>query len=815
MNDDWLTLLNSLSPEQRRAMEFLYSHLPDSDLDCYPPELFLRFADHALMLRESCPWCTELDEDIFNHYVLFPRVNDEDLTFHRRIFCDALWSRIIDLKTIEERVLEVNRWCHETASYEAQDDRTASPLTVFRNGSGRCGEESAFLVSALRSVGIPARQVYVPRWAHCDDNHAWAEALCGGTWCFLGACEPEPVLDLGWFNNASSQAILVHSRLFGEGSSPLHGELISRDGGACWYNQTMRYARVQTCTFHVTLGGACQPKANIYIQVLNESGFHTIASLTSDENGCAGIKLGMGTVHVLAVFKDFEAESDFSGGELFLNLTPVKRQNTDWTEFDFHAPKTEPINSVLLDEQQRACRAYVLAKGNAIRQARTAAFLKGHSTDEQCSDLIQAAKGNAGVISGFLKRDDNPLRETLLRTLTDKDMRDVTEEVLESHLKNASSRKTFPPEIYSHYVLCPRIGLEPLTPWRSELLSAMTEKEQAQWRKNPSLLWDFLKQRADLKPKRTYSGLLWTPYEAWSSGRCDEKSLRILYVAVLRTLGIPARLRPLDGAPELWQNGAFRPVQDEKTGTLHITYEGDSPLIYRQNWTLSLRTDTGWFILTLPNGEDTFTLPAGQYRIITSVRLPNGNQFAARREFTIDEGESQTIPMYFRPYALEDMLCCKDMPVMSAVSLNGEQIPDVCRQTGNAALLLWLDEGGEPTEHVLNELTSMLDDLSALPLDIVILLPSRSSLKHPTISSLSERRSVTILFDDWSYDLEHTARLLTCDPSSPPLAVVCTGKGQAVYGVSGYHVGSVELLTRISAYVCGLKDNKGRDKSHE
>ena len=33
-------------------------------------------------------------------------------------------------------------------------------------------EESAFLVSALRSVGIPARQVYVPRWSHCGDNHA-------------------------------------------------------------------------------------------------------------------------------------------------------------------------------------------------------------------------------------------------------------------------------------------------------------------------------------------------------------------------------------------------------------------------------------------------------------------------------------------------------------------------------------------------------------------------------------------------------------------------------------------------------------------
>ena len=55
-------------------------------------------------------------------------------------------------------------------------------------------------VAALRSVGIPARQVYTPRWAHTDDNHAWVEAWVNGKWYFLGACEPEPVLNLGWFN---------------------------------------------------------------------------------------------------------------------------------------------------------------------------------------------------------------------------------------------------------------------------------------------------------------------------------------------------------------------------------------------------------------------------------------------------------------------------------------------------------------------------------------------------------------------------------------------------------------------------------------
>ncbi len=69
-------------------------------------------------------------------------------------------------------------------------------LFTIRSAYGRCGEQSTFTVAALRAIGIPARQVYTPRWAHTDDNHAWVEAWADGTWYFLGACEPEAVLNL-------------------------------------------------------------------------------------------------------------------------------------------------------------------------------------------------------------------------------------------------------------------------------------------------------------------------------------------------------------------------------------------------------------------------------------------------------------------------------------------------------------------------------------------------------------------------------------------------------------------------------------------
>ncbi len=84
-----------------------------------------------------------------------------------------------------QAILEVNHWCHEKATYTATDPRTASPLTVVRSARGRCGEESALLVAALRSLCLPARRVYTPRWSHTDSNHAWVEAWAGGRWHFF------------------------------------------------------------------------------------------------------------------------------------------------------------------------------------------------------------------------------------------------------------------------------------------------------------------------------------------------------------------------------------------------------------------------------------------------------------------------------------------------------------------------------------------------------------------------------------------------------------------------------------------------------
>ena len=208
-----------MTRQEREAMMFLYAYMPVGDMTDYPGDFYLENVRSALATRREMPWGDIVSDELFRHFVLPVRVNNENLDDSRRVFHDQLAPRVEGLP-MYDAILEVNHWCHEKANYQPSDARTSSPLATVRTAHGRCGEESTLLVAALRSVGIPARQVYTPRWAHTDDNHAWVEAWADGRWHFLGACEPEPVLDLGWFNAPASRGMLMHTKVFGYYDGP-------------------------------------------------------------------------------------------------------------------------------------------------------------------------------------------------------------------------------------------------------------------------------------------------------------------------------------------------------------------------------------------------------------------------------------------------------------------------------------------------------------------------------------------------------------------------------------------------------------------
>ena len=288
-----------MTPQERDAMTFLYAYMPVGDITDYLGDFYLENVRCALSVRQEMPWGRSVSDELFRHFVLPVRVNNECLDDSRRVFHDELKPRVEGL-SMYDAILEVNHWCHEKANYQPSDARTSSPLATVRTAYGRCGEESTLLVAALRSVGIPARQVYTPRWAHTDDNHAWVEAWADGRWHFLGACEPEPVLDLGWVNAPASRGMLMHTKVFGyyDGSE----EVMKTTANYTEINVISNYAACAPLTVTVTdTAGSPVEGATVEFKLYNYAEFYTVSRKTTNHHRPATQKYKLNEILITAV----------------------------------------------------------------------------------------------------------------------------------------------------------------------------------------------------------------------------------------------------------------------------------------------------------------------------------------------------------------------------------------------------------------------------------------------------------------------------------------------------------------------------------
>ena len=475
-------LLRSCTAEEAKYLRFVFATMPLSDFVDYDLTLFLRTVRHALQVRGEFPWCNPLPEHLFLTGVLYPRINTEELSDCRGLFYEKLKDRVKRL-SLTDAVLEVNRWCAEEVTYRSTDERTASALSVYRRGYGRCGEESTFAVNALRSVGICARQVYAPWWSHCDDNHAWVEVFDGAEWHYLGACEPEPELDRGWFTGAASRAMMIHSRTFAPGSKEeifclfpnTEPANLWTEHGVVYEAVTDRYAETAEVEIAVTdQSGKPVAGAEVTFSLLNMARFLQIAALRSDRDGTAKLRLGLGSVRVSAQHDGRTAEALFNVKET-RRITLILREGereTGWQDFEFFAPTgAMGYPAPLSHECQRQRREWLSAAGKLRKQ--------------------KMARLEAQEKPALSKQE-----QQIFKTLTEKDKAGVLpQSVLEDSLTAFRWEQDLPQNVFEPALLCPRIGLEPLRPWREELSALFSPAEREALRAEPETLWAWVDKR--------------------------------------------------------------------------------------------------------------------------------------------------------------------------------------------------------------------------------------------------------------------------------------------------------------------------------
>ncbi len=747
-----------INKQEMEALRFLYAYMPLADVTDYPIEFHLENVRATFEAREQMPWGQKVPELLFNHFVLPLRVNNEALDMSRPVFFKELKERVKGM-TMEEAILEVNHWCHEHVTYQPSDARTLSPLACMNTAIGRCGEESTFTVAALRSVGIPARQVYTPRWAHTDDNHAWVEAWADGKWHFMGACEPEAVLDLGWFNAPASRALLMHTRAFGDYKGP--EEVMSRTRNFTEINLIGNYAATASTQVQV-LDKAGRPVkgARVEFRIYNYGEFYPAATKYTDNQGKASLTAGKGDMLVWASKDGWYGYRKVSFGkdskiDVTLNKSNSLKSGPTYETFDIVPPVEKAVMPKVSPEMAAANKAR-FAREDSIRKAYEATFVNAEKARDLCpaaADFLVKSRGNWRTILEFINNHADNMDRVIgiLKGMNDKDMRDVPMAILEDAF-NARSNQ-----------LAQRVEYEMITsPFKVALQDAFDATTAARFRNDPSQLVAWVRDNITIKPEENALHIAQTPMGVWRSRVADGRGRDIFFVDLARSLDIEARMDPVTGKVQYrnggdWQDVNFEAVkqQNAQTGTLKLRYI-QTPVLddpkYYHHFTLSRILDDGTTqLLNYDEGDsgleegsswsntfqDGATLDAGTYMLTSGTRAASGKVLVANRIFNINPGETTSINLTMRQ---------SDDIVAVIGSFNSEskfQLLDnemkpvagdavsILSQTGRGYFIVGvLGVGQEPTNHAMRDIAQVKAALDKWGLPMVLLFESEPDAQH-------------------------------------------------------------------------------------
>lgn len=808
--------------EETEALQFLYAYSPLCDLADYDGGFFLKQVKSSFEARDYFSWGKDIPEDIFRHFVLPFRVNNENPDSARQVFFSELKERISHLD-MEEASLEVNHWCHEKVNYHPADIRTSGPLATVKTAYGRCGEESTFTVSALRSVSIPARQVYTPRWAHSDDNHAWVEVWINGKWEFLGACEPASRLNEAWFTEPAKRAMMVHTKAFGKYIS--EGEILFENENYSIINTLSKYADTKKINVIVNdINGNPVSDARVNFGLFNYNEFYPIASLMTSESGKVSLTTGKGSLMLEAVKGDLRVTE-------FIRTDSLK---TYILRLDSFIPPSEPVfyhhlppieaTPSLVNTVGLAENNIRLLKEDSIRNAYVEGFISKDKTDSLAqnygldknifSSLMKQSRGNWKSILSFVentKEEQLSLIIPLLEVISKKDLRDVNAEILNENLEAfakefGSSPKDNSAFLYK-YILNPRIKNEMLTNYKTILNDNFSWllKENPEKRIEEVIKW--IKKNIDLNETENYYNLPISPVGVYNLQISNRESRDIFFVALCRSLNIDARLRPHDQVPQYFMNNEWIQVffedseaKTEETGQLVLfknsEYKWFDPAygihfsIERYNHGAYKSLDFG-IEKRLSSFEEKLELEQGNYRILSGVRNFDGSVLVRTENFRIIADENQELEIIFPESDEQNAQRKTELPSLNFLNKTGDDIV-----SGENQIIAWIQPGDEPTEHFLHEINALRKNFKNWGGELVFSISDKhipENISH--YISFIDHLDAKIVNDPEAKNLNKLfdAGILT-KLSEFPIIVATNSLGELVYYSSGYRVGIADMI---------------------
>ncbi|MCL2246381.1 MAG: transglutaminase domain-containing protein, partial [Lentimicrobiaceae bacterium] len=717
-------------------------------------------------------------------------------------------------------------WCHEKVTYRPSDGRTSSPLATIRTGLGRCGEESTLTVTAMRAMGIPARQCYTPRWAHTDDNHAWVEVWVDGNWHYLGACEPEPELDMAWFTIPATRAMMVHSNVFGKcnnlGERNLETELYSV------INMLSNYTNTKQIEVFVTdKKGAPIQDATVKFKLYNYAEYYTLAAVNTDNNGRATLTTGYGDLLVWATknekygYQKFDVRTndrltivvDNEPGKAYLQTLDILPPEAATHKKTTSKEQTN-LNNKRLQYEDSLRNAYI---NTFMKEDEAKAIQTAHLKPEQLWFFIQKSEGNYMEIKKFIEQNGTAKTGLyiyeFLNALSDKDLRDAPADILQEHITLFHPEK-YPVEVYFKGILPARIAHEGLRFWRHYLQEKLTKELGG----NPTVqqLMDWMEAHLTILPNDNYYRTPISPKGVFDLKLTDSHSQDIFLVAACRALDIPAYWDGAINQVFVWEKGAWKMVRFEEKGekqkaesrkqkmgrlVLNVGEKAEH-LQYWVHYTIAKYID-GDFV-TFDYEDDprvadfpaTLELESGYYMLSTGNRYSDGETLSQLEFFNIAPEETVNKTIALRELKPRNKIYGK-IDVNYKMNITHTPTPLLDLMPEKELVVCFIDPAREPTRHLFNDIARLKSEFQSWNGYILFFIPEEKQTAAFNPKNYSFPKNAIFSVDEETTFLNYVLNTTSQNfREEYPLVFIINKEGKLVFKSEGYRIGTGELLLK-------------------
>lgn len=383
-------------------------------------------------------------------------------------------------------------------------------------------------------------------------------------------------------------------------------------------------------------------------------------------------------------------------------------------------------------------------------------------------NFLQKASGNHAVILDFLKLHKEHLARAikLLSTLSDKDLRDMQMDILEDNFNAKSDQlsprvenemiitpfkqffeKTFENEKCSKGV-CSQLGM------KFDKKMKVTSMADL-FRENPHALVLWVKENIRLNPDKKALQIAQTPIGVWNSRLTDERSRKIFFVDVARSLGIDARVDAVTKKTQYKQGGGEWidvdfDLQSSSTvspkGLLKLDYQANKAVgdpKYYSHFTLTrINPDGSTSLLEYPEEGITWSntfkngveLDEGDYALVSGTRLANGGVLSEMQMFHVKHGETTEVNLHLRTSETE-VTVIGNFDSESKFNLLNAKNVSLLSQTGRGYFIMGLiGVGQEPTNHALKDIAKVAKVFEDWNRPIVLLFEDEESAQKFRIS---------------------------------------------------------------------------------